>query len=395
MLVVVLTLIILGIGYRVICRRALCWQQKGLKTASCPAMYGLCALWLTAIPLVFLAWIIWYFSRNDLILWSIPFLASFLMVALLLWFKPSIRAHRIIDRLGVWMLAALAAISILITISIVITVFFESWRFFQFVSLSEFLFGLHWSPQTALRADQAGSSGSFGAIPVFSGTLLITVVAMSVAIPFGLLSAIYLSGFSSSLCRRFVKPALELLAGIPTVVYGYVAAMLVGPFIRQLALTLGLDVSSESALAAGLVMGIMIIPFVLSLTDDVMHAVPTSLRDASLALGSTQTETIQRVILPAALPGIVGAVLLAISRAIGETMIVTMAAGVAARLTWNPLDSVTTVTTQMVTLLVGDQEFDSPKTLAAFALGMVLFFMTLILNVIALLIVKRYRERYE
>lgn len=254
---------------------------------------------------------------------------------------------------------------------------------------------MHWSPQTALRADQAGSSGSFGAIPIFLGTLLITCIAMVVAIPLGLLAAIYLSEYASSRLRTIAKPALEMLAGIPTVVYGYFAALTVAPYIRSTGEMMGLNVASESALAAGLVMGIMIIPFILSLSDDVMNAVPNNLREASLALGATRAETITKVVLPAALPGIMGAVLLAISRAIGETMIVTMAAGLAANLTFNPFASVTTVTAQIVTLLVGDQEFDSAKTLAAFALGFVLFIVTLLLNVLALTIVKRYRERYE
>jgi len=299
------------------------------------------------------------------------------------------------DKIGRGTLLFSAVISISITILIICSVLFESLRFFKQVPLTDFLFGLHWSPQTALRADQAGSSGSFGAVPLFIGTLLITVIAMCIAIPLGLFAAIYLSEYAGPLVRSYVKPALEMLAGIPTVVYGYFAAITVAPYIRSVGLTMGMDVASESALAAGLVMGIMIIPFILSLSDDVMNAVPNSLREASLALGATRAETIKKVVLPAALPGIMGAVLLAISRAIGETMIVTMAAGLTANLTFNPFASVTTVTTQIVTLLVGDQEFDSAKTLAAYALGLVLFMITLALNIAALTIVKRYRERYE
>jgi phosphate transport system permease protein len=240
-----------------------------------------------------------------------------------------------------------------------------------------------------------GSSGSFGAVPVFAGTLLITAIAMIVAVPIGLLSAIYLSEYAGSRARALFKPALEILAGIPTVVYGFFAALTVGPEIRRLGEALGLDVASESALAAGLVMGVMIIPFVSSLSDDVINAVPQSLREGSLGLGATPSETIRHVIVPAALPGIVGAVLLALSRAIGETMIVVMAAGLAANLTANPFAAVTTVTVQIVTLLVGDQEFDSAKTLAAFALGLLLFLVTLVLNVIALQVVRRYREQYD
>jgi phosphate transport system permease protein len=263
------------------------------------------------------------------------------------------------------------------------------------VPVSEFLFGLSWSPQTAIRADQVGSSGAFGAVPLFVGTLLISGIALLVAVPIGLMIAIYLSEYARPRLRRIVKPVLEVLAGIPTVVYGYFAALTVAPIIRLAGQQLGLEVASEAALGAGLVMGIMIIPFVSSLSDDAINAVPQAMRDGSFALGATRSETIKRVVLPAALPGIVGGVLLAASRAIGETMIVVMAAGLSANLSFNPLESVTTVTVQIVTLLVGDQEFDSPKTLAAFALGLMLFIVTLILNIIALQVVRRYREQYE
>jgi phosphate transport system permease protein len=247
----------------------------------------------------------------------------------------------------------------------------------------------------AIRSDQVGSSGAFGAIPLFAGTMLISFIAMLVAVPVGLMSAIYLSEYAGKKLRAMAKPILEILAGIPTVVYGFFAALTVAPFIRDSGTLLGLDVSSESALAAGIVMGIMIIPFVSSLSDDVINAVPQAMRDGSYGLGATKSETIKQVIIPAALPGIVGGVLLAVSRAIGETMIVVMAAGLSANLTANPLQAVTTVTVQIVTLLVGDQEFDSPKTLAAFALGLMLFVTTLVLNVIALYVVRKYREQYE
>lgn len=293
----------------------------------------------------------------------------------------------------IFLLSTLLAVSV--TFLIVASVLYESWRFFEKIPISEFLFGVHWSPQTALRADQAGSSGSFGAIPLFLGTFLITIIAMLVAVPFGIMSAIYFSEYSSRRFRSISKPIIEILAGIPTVVYGYFAALTLAPFVKDIGKMLGIPVASESALAAGLVMGIMIIPFVMSLSDDVMNAVPQNLRDGSLALGATKSETIKKVVIPAALPGIMGAVLLAISRAIGETMIVTMAAGLAANLTLNPLDSVTTVTAQIVTLLVGDQEFDSAKTLASFALGLSLFVITLLLNITAIIIVRKYQERYE
>lgn len=288
-----------------------------------------------------------------------------------------------------------AALAVLTTVGIVFSVVLETVRFFSKVPISEFLFGTSWSPQTALRADQVGADGAFGVIPLFTGTLLISAIALIVAVPVGLLSAIYLSEYAGKRMRAMVKPVLEMLAGIPTVVYGFFAALTVAPFIRDLAETVGMEASSQSALAAGLVMGIMIVPFVSSLSDDVINAVPQSMRDGSLAMGATQSETMKKVVFPAALPGIIGGILLAASRAIGETMIVVMAAGLAANLTANPLESVTTVTVQIATLLVGDQEFDSAKTLSAFALGMLLFIVTLLLNVIALKIVRKYREQYD
>ena len=293
------------------------------------------------------------------------------------------------------LLALSSAVAIFTTLGIVLSVLFESIRFFDKVPVFDFMFGTVWSPQTAIRADQVGSSGSFGAIPLFAGTLLISAIAMCIAVPVGLMSAIYLSDYASPKFRAVSKPALEILAGIPTVVYGFFAALTVAPFVRQTGEAIGLTVASESALAAGVVMGVMIIPFVSSLSDDVINAVPQAMRDGSLGLGATKSETIKQVVIPAALPGIVGGVLLAVSRAIGETMIVVMAAGLAAKLTANPLDAVTTVTVQIVTLLVGDQEFDSAKTLSAFALGLMLFGMTLVLNVIALHVVRKYREQYE
>ncbi|MGB5176799.1 MAG: phosphate ABC transporter permease subunit PstC [Thermoanaerobaculia bacterium] len=292
-------------------------------------------------------------------------------------------------------LAIGSTIAIFTTIGIVLSLLFEAIRFFRLVPVTDFLFGLEWSPQTALRADQVGSSGSFGAVPLFTGTMLVSAIAMAVAVPIGLLSAIYMSEYASPRLRTVAKPMLEILAGIPTVVYGFFAALTVAPVIRAWGQGVGLNVASESALAAGGVMGIMIIPFVSSISDDVISAVPQGLREASFGLGATQSETIRRVIFPAALPGIVGGILLAVSRAIGETMIVVMAAGLAANLTANPLQAVTTVTVQIVTLLIGDQEFDSAKTLAAFALGLVLFLVTLVLNVIALQVVRKYREQYE
>ncbi|WP_336976958.1 phosphate ABC transporter permease subunit PstC [Brevundimonas nasdae] len=324
--------------------------------------------------------------------------------------KPQTRAR---NRVEGWIYGALfvcSAIAVLTTLGIIASLAFDSFRFFQRVPVLDFLFGTQWSPQIAIRADQVGSSGAFGAVPLFAGTLLIMVIAMCVAAPIGLLSAIYLSEYASRATRAVIKPLLEVLAGVPTVVYGFFAALTVGPLLRVLFNEIGLFliggpldglgqylalVQNQMALTAGAVMGIMLIPFVSSLSDDILNAVPQSLRDGSFAMGATKSETVKRVLLPAALPGIAGALLLAVSRAIGETMIVTMAAGLAANLTFNPLDTVTTVTVQIVTLLTGDQEFNSAKTLSAFGLGLTLFLVTLMLNIIAHRIVQTYREQYD
>lgn len=332
-------------------------------------------------------------------------LAGALAVALLamggLWgwsrLRPNFRARNRVETQVRALLLVSSVVAILTTFGIVLSLIFESIRFFQLVSPVEFLTGLAWSPQTAIRADQVGSTGAFGAVPLFWGTIFIgAIIAMAVAIPLGLMSAIYLTQYADPRVRKWLKPILELLAGVPTVVYGFFAALTIAPLVRSFAVALGMtNASSDSALAAGLVMGVMIIPFVSSMADDALAAVPRAMRDGSLAVGATPSETVKKVLVPAALPGIMGGVLLAVSRAIGETMIVVMAAGLAANLTANPFSSVTTVTTQIVALLTGDQEFDSAKTLSAFALGLVLFVMTLILNIYALAVVKRYREAYE
>ena len=309
--------------------------------------------------------------------------------------RADFRARNSLEKAINISLAASAFLAIVVTLGIVASLIFESLRFFQQVPIQDFLFGLHWSPQTALRTDQVASTGTFGAIPLFAGTFLISLLAMLVAGPIGLFAAIYLTQYANHTLRAVAKPVLEILAGVPTVVYGFFAALTVAPMLRDAGGAIGVDVASESALAAGLVMGVMIIPFVSSLSDDAITAVPSSLKDGSFALGATKAETITKVLLPAALPGVVGAFLLAISRAIGETMIVVMAAGMRPNLTANPLEAVTTVTVQIVALLTGDQEFDSPKTLSAFALGLALFVITLLLNVAALRMVRKYREAYD
>ena len=309
--------------------------------------------------------------------------------------SPRANARENVEKFIINIFFVSAVIAIFTTGAIILSLLFEALRFFSLYNFFDFLFGLHWAPNVAIRSDQVAAAGSFGMIPVLVGTLLISFIAMCVAIPIGLFSAIYLAEFASPRTRDFVKPTLEILAGIPTVVYGYFAALTAAPFFREIGFSLGLDVSSESALAAGAVMGIMIIPFISSLSDDVIRAVPQSLRDGSMGLGATKAETIYNVVLPAAIPGLVGAVLLAVSRAIGETMIVVMAAGLSASLTVNPLDSVTTVTVQIVSLLTGDTEFDDIKTLSAFGLGLALFFFTLLLNIFALSISRRLAERYD
>lgn len=334
--------------------------------------------------------------------WSINALALALAVGGLAYarsrVKPQFRARNSVERTISILLFLASAIAIATTIGIVLSLLFESLRFFISIDwrLHEFLFGLHWSPQIAIRSDQVGQSGVFGAVPLFAGTALITLIAMLVAVPIGLFAAIYLSEYADPKVRSIAKPVLEILAGVPTVVYGFFALLTVGPLIRDFVEFLGYENAvNKSALSAGLVMGVMIIPFVSSLSDDVINAVPQSLRDGAYALGATKSETVTQVILPAALPGLVGSILLAVSRAVGETMIVVMAAGQGANLTANPLESVTTITVQIVMLLTGDQEFDSPKTLSAFALGLILFFLTLALNYVALRVVQKYRERYE
>jgi phosphate transport system permease protein len=323
---------------------------------------------------------------------------------------PDFRARNRVESWTAALFIACSVVAVLTTAGIVASLAYESFRFFQAVPPHEFLFGTQWDPQIAIRADQVGASGAFGAVPLFAGTFLIMLIAMIVAAPIGLFSAIYLAEYAGARTRAVVKPLLEVLAGVPTVVYGFFAALTVGPLFRGFFNGIGeqlvggplngvglylAQVQNQMALVAGAVMGIMLIPFVSSLSDDIINSVPQSLRDGSLAMGATKSETIKKVVLPAALPGVMGAMLLAVSRAVGETMIVTMAAGLQARTTLNPLDTVTTVTVQIVTLLTGDQEFDSPKTLSAFGLGLTLFVVTLCLNIVALRIVQKYREQYD
>lgn len=340
-----------------------------------------------------------YNAWQDIASWAMVASALVLSVIALVvarsMLAPRFRARNHVERITSILMISCSLIAILTTVGIVTSLLYETMRFFSMVSPYGFFFGLNWEPQIAIRPDQVTSGGAFGAIPVYVGTMLIALIAMLVATPIGLFSAVYLTEYASNSTRSVVKPLLEILAGIPTVVYGFFAVLTVAPAMREFGEFLGFAIAPNSAMAAGAVMGIMLIPFISSLSDDALAAVPQSLRDGSYGLGATKGETITNVLLPAALPGIMGGILLAVSRAIGETMIVVMAAGIIASLTLNPFEPVTTVTVQIVTLLIGDTEFDNPKTLAAFALGLVLFIATLILNVIALSIVRKYREQYD
>jgi phosphate transport system permease protein len=280
-----------------------------------------------------------------------------------------------------------AAISILTTFGILFSILFEAIEFFQLRSFWYFLTGTIWSPGVA--------NSQFGALPIFAGTFVITIIALLVAIPIGLGSAIYMSEYASPKLRDYLKPILEILAGIPTVVYGFFAAITVAPLVVKAAAFFGLEATFNSALASGIVMGIMIIPLISSLSDDVIRAVPDSQRKAAFALGMTHGETIKNIVIPSAMPGIISASLLALSRALGETMIVVMAAGLRPNLSWNPLEDMTTVTVTIVNSLVGDFEFNSPETLSAFALGLVLFIVTLILNMISLSLIRKFKEKYK
>ncbi|WP_184076824.1 phosphate ABC transporter permease subunit PstC [Sphingobium subterraneum] len=369
-------------------REAIIGEARGLadgtiEAAFNPASYELVKPITAAIQ---------HFNLIGFILTLVLVLAGF--AAGYLCIRRDFRARDRVETIVMVCLMAASLVALVTTFGIVASLLFETSLFFRQVPVTEFLFGTHWSPTTDIVP---GQTNGFGAVPLFWGTVFIgAIIAMIIAIPIGVLTAIYLTQYARPTVRKWLKPTLEVLAGIPTVVYGYFAALTLGPAVREFALMLGMEnPTSESALSAGLVMGVMIIPLISSMSDDSIAAVPASMRDGALALGATKSETVRKVLVPAALPGIVGGILLAVSRAIGETMIVVMAAGMAANLSANPFASVTTVTTQIVQLLTGDQEFDSAKTLSAFALGLVLFIVTLILNVIALSIVKRYREAYE
>jgi len=377
-------------------------EAAGVAIHSRPGQYGWYGVMWVALPALVVALIAAFIQLFGLGTIPGPLLvaAALTVGAGGIWFaratlRPGLRARNILDRVIRWVLLAAALVSILTTFGIVISILFESIRFFEMVSFWHFITGTEWAPDTGFMGDAADADPKFGSVPLFAGTFMITAVAMLVAVPVGLLSAIYMSEYATRAVRGMAKPTLEVLAGIPTVVYGFFAAIVVAPAVVDAAGFVGLDASYQSALASGLVMGVMIIPFISSLSDDVINSVPQSLREGAYALGTTQSETIKQVILPAALPGIISATLLAISRALGETMIVVMAAGLRPNLTWNPLEDMTTVTVRIVDALTGDQAFDSPETLSAFALGLVLFVITLCLNLVSTVMVRRFRQKYE
>lgn len=366
-------------------------SQKKLRFSSLPIHYIYCFVLWSLVAMILLALTPLNLAAK-ITLVTVFLVAIFFLTYRLYQKKFNSKNH--IESSFKLVLSVTAGIGILITAVTTISILFEALKFFKMVAPLDFLLGTVWNPQMAITSEQSVGNSSFGIVPVFLGTLLITLIAMAVAVPVGIMGAVYLCLYSKAKVRDYLKPVLEILAGVPTVVYGYFAVITVAPFFKTIFAQAGLNIASESALAAGFVMGVMIIPFVLSLTDDALNAVPQALKDGALAMGSTKSEMIKKVVLPSAMPSIVGAIILAVSRAIGETMIVVMAAGLVAKLTFNPLDSVTTATAQIVTLLVGDQEFNSPKTLAAFALALTLFVFTFIFNIVALVVIKNYKKKY-
>lgn len=383
-------------------RKALVSDARGSRMHSLPSQYGVYVATWMALPALAIAIIAACAALLGVRVPAAPFVLAFALFGAAIGFilalkrvEPTLRARNTIEKFVYWTLFGASLVSILTTFGIVISILFEALRFFSQVSVWEFVTGTNWSPVASFRPGQETAESQFGSVPLFAGTFMITAIAMTVAIPVGLFAAIYMSEYASYRIRTIAKPVLEILAGIPTVVYGFFAAITVSPIVVDVAAFFGLDASYNNALAPGLVMGIMIIPLISSLSDDVINSIPNSLREGAYALGSTQSETIRQIVLPAAFPGIMAAALLGISRALGETMIVVMAAGLRPNLTWNPLEDMTTVTVRIVDALTGDQSFDSPETLAAFALGLVLFVVTLTLNLVSIIVIRKFRQSYE
>ncbi len=410
LLVTGLVVVLVGrVGYRMTRNRTAEIADGGEELRSTPDYYGWYALVWMFLPLLVITILVAALELTGVM--SVPglwvaaawiALPALILMPVIRSIRSDLNARILVERVIYGVLLSAAMVSIFTTIGIMLSVLFESIQFFQHpsVSVTEFLFGTEWSPggaflESAGRGTEQGTDADFGAVPLFAGTLIITGIAMLVAVPIGVLSAIYLSEYASKYVRRVGKPLIEILAGIPTVVYGFFAAITVAPLIVKAAGWAGLEASYQNALAPGLIMGIMIIPFMSSLCDDVMSSVPQNIRRASYAMGATSSETIKQVVLPAAFPGIISAFLLAISVAVGETMIVVMAAGLTANLTANPLAEMTTVTVHIVDNLTGDQAYDNPQTLSAFGLGLTLLFMTLILNVVSTIVIRKFRMRYE
>lgn len=375
-------------------------QKKKILLATQAKYYGYYALSLSytlAFFIILVAVVLFRFdilisSKIQLFIINI-FIVSACAAFALYKIEPTLKAQRLFERNIKFIMMCISSIAFIITVMIICSIIFETYKFFQTISIIDFFTSLTWSPQDNLQ--DPNLSKKFGIIPLLSGTLLITIIALIVSAPAGILAAVFLSEYVSTELRFYLKPIIEMLSGVPTVVYGYFAALYMGPYIRQVAEGWGFVASSESALAAGVVLGIMIIPYIISLSDDVFKSIPVSIKDASLALGATKFETIARIVVPAAKSGLIGSVMLAFSRAIGETMIVTMASGLTARLTANPFQSVTTVTAQIVSILTGDQEFGSVKTLAAFALAFSLFCITLFLNIIAQNVINKSKRVFR
>ncbi|HCW92585.1 MAG TPA: phosphate ABC transporter permease subunit PstC [Flexistipes sinusarabici] len=395
------------IAYIIASRKASVWENQNISIHSRPYMHGWFVVVIMGVPSMVAA-----VAAGLLHVTGIYSVSPFILIAAcivlvasgfafgLKKISPVFRARNKVENVIKWSLIAASLVSIMTTVGIVLSILFEALRFFDAVGFWNFITGTKWNPDTAFlsgagRGGEQAANADFGAVPIFAGTFMITFIAMCVAVPIGLFSAIFLAEYATPRFRKIMKPLLEVLAGIPTVVYGFFAAITVSPLVVKAAAFFGLEAAYTNALSPGLVMGIMIIPLMSSLSDDVINAVPHSLREGSLALGTTVAETTKRVILPAALPGIVSAFLLSVSRAIGETMIVVMAAGLRPNLTANPLEGMTTVTVRIVDSLTGDQSFDSLETLSAFGLGFVLLILTLILNIISTIIVRKFREKYE
>ncbi|KRW93436.1 phosphate ABC transporter permease subunit PstC [Paracoccus sp. MKU1] len=388
-----IVLVLAGAGYLVTRARVVALAGGDTRRLhSRPSYHGWNAALLTALPALFLI-AIWRFllpaaNATPVAVLALILAAAGLGVALSR-SAPGFRARNAVESMVKGLLILCSSIAILTTAGIVFSMLFETGHFFQQYPWQDFFFGTTWSPRF-------GGGSQLGILPLLWGTIYISLIALAVSVPIGLFAAIYMSEYASAKLRSVAKPAIEVLAGIPTIVYGLFALITVGPMLRDyFAQPLGLGNSGASVMTAGLVMGIMLIPFVSSLSDDIINAVPQSLRDGALGLGSTQSETIRKVVLPAALPGIVGAILLAASRAIGETMIVVLGAGAAARMDMNPFEAMTTITVKIVSQLTGDNDFAAPETLVAFALGLTLFVITLGLNIVALYVVRKYREQYE